>query len=688
MSDVTRLTTILARANAHVVLAAGIASSANADLDKISDTASLQTALRWFAECPYPHVVARLTPCSIDNLKAALPEMTLADWEDTLYLLRAFVPADQRYTRTARREVIDALFSHKEVSGLHEARPCPAEFAALDAATSSGYYELPNTTNRIKMYCDIGIIRDLRAHRTQMHGSLISFSCDVDVDGRCSTIITPYCLSRESAMVYLSVVLTDYLPAINRAVQARRVTTATSRLSRMTLTQVRDALDMARTILKTYKFNPQRLEFVDDGGSTIVSARSRGVAPALALSYRLGGRTPEGPLRGSVDVLLRMALARTEALTRAHVALPPEYAVRKSLPDALLRQVRSLWHDRHVREALPTGPETNKRPGLGLVARGSGTSDRNTDAALSRLEEVVASRRDDVRGMLLVLEWAGMYDPSTVVAAALLHGVDIAVDAGVPSEGERMGGVNVPAGYGRYMCFATTRLGDLPVSSEVIYPAGTPLTATLSLLASQFQHTHTHLGIVRGGIAANRDITPLASITDTAGAYRATADAQMALPVRFFSSEILLPVPTCPHAGAPFDSFVRAKGALVSGCASCTGVKSAITMVYSLLKTTGRLVKQRAAYGHNTHYTVEVFEGMDPGDRLAQSVAAIDAAVRVSHARNTFTDVDAASPDLQSPAFGDLMMRVRQSAYEALIGTQNVLPPIADGELESIAASI
>nr|CAD7829824.1 putative scaffold protein [Beauveria bassiana polymycovirus 3] len=696
MADLARLRAILLepRSYSPAIGAVIYHLSSSATQPLLLDTESVKLTVDWLASAPrnlYGDLLGSVGVTS-DDLAWIAGQLDDAACARAATYANAMIAADGEWDRETRDTYGTAVATHS-VGAARVASQTSAEFAALDCLSAAGY---AGVDDAVAAVADIRRVypNTFSVVSRQMARSRHAAVCRMVLrDGSVRIAVSPWCLSRRHAIAVLAIHLHDLRRAIVEDRLVRRATTVKTFAARTSLQAVRDLTAPALALLTRYSYDSTQMAFVDSTGSVVQSMGSR--APHVAVAFAAVFT------RGSADPLLDLADARAAVGTRVCADDPHPQAVLDyyELADnpwsAFSLFSRALGVFRDNRAATPWGDRVNKGAMLGYPARGRTRHDRNTAACVNRVEEIAATVRHaggDLSSTLIVVEWGGVYAHAVVMAAAAVAGLDIALDvadSGVDVPGSDVYGESEDPPHHYQLYLASAKRRNLPRLPTVDYAAGTPLVTKIQMVYDAVNTPSDPVNIVylNGGVTRTRP-TPVSVCSDSLARLSAVRFAAPTTAMFMAATEVLLP-PVCHlHSRGDPAVFLDTAGLVDGQCDYCVGFSRAASAVLSMMTDEVRLVKARAVFAHNSHFSVEWCPRFsDPGGATLQT---LDACMAANALRNHVYAEPPPEPvpgrDITSPELMELMTQPIAVVHAALSGGD--CPRVADDDAMTVAASV
>nr|WOR79337.1 hypothetical protein [Botryosphaeria dothidea polymycovirus 1] len=650
-----------------------------------------QAAVEFLSTAPVPVMGEIVGPLSQGALhfQRVKQGMTMSDYARAATLANAMATPDSEWDRAGRNTFASRLVEHRPDAAQHAAQSS-AEFAALDALTDAGYENMQHAAN------ELNLVRRTKAHYFKHHvrqfaRSRHAVSCRFDMSpGVIGAILSPWCLSRQSAYAYVAVMLAHIRKDV-RTQRAARIAagTVSSYSARSSLEAVRRVVEPAIYILSTYTFDPRRLAFCADDGRVMetIQTRSPHVLAAFAAVCAAG----------TSDVVMDLAAMRSASVPadRPEPQVLTEYEERLDNEEsAMLLFSRALRHYRAERDASVPGPRLNKDPTLGYVVRAIKRIERNTQACIQRILEVVSTARHrgvDMTNTLVFVEWGGGIDYAQVIGAIALAKIDVAIDVG--QSGTDVPGMDVVGEDDDPTCsiqllLASAGRRNLPRMPIVSYAASDTLESKISGLSELYTGEGAGIIYVSGGVVRDEG-TPVSVCADASARLNAVFVASERSNVLMGVAEALLP-PLCDHAAdVSVDDYLDSLSQVEEDCKACEAHYRSVVLLSTLCVRDGvRVVKPRSSYGHNGHVSMEFIRG--EGRLFEDTAATFDSMVACNVLRNypwvedPITPVGGGNPT--SPPYSALMADVITHIYRLLSGGRAA--PLDLLDLESVAQSI
>uniref|UniRef100_A0AB74UK48 Uncharacterized protein n=1 Tax=Phyllosticta capitalensis polymycovirus 1 TaxID=3367395 RepID=A0AB74UK48_9VIRU len=653
--------------------------------------ASARSVVMWLAAAPanvYSTVVGGVgDPREVFERTAVVPDEEF--WADVATLANSMSTADSQWDRATRDDLARAVAQHAAGAAALEAEPS-AEFVALEVLNSVGYSSMDIAVAAVSDYSRERNIT-MRYLTRQLRRSRVSVSLKiVRPEGGSHYVLTPWCLSKRTALAYAAVCMRSERMRIVHARQHQREQTVSSYMARDALERVRTVVEPAITVLTSYTYDSSRIAFVDASGRIRERADSRQhhiVAAYCAVSTY-----------GAGDALARLATMRADLVSQVECKVTPvlnDFNERATnATDALMCYSRLLEEYRFQRDNGEYGPRLNKDPMLGYLARGVSRRERNTHACINRMQECVAKVKSMGARMsdtLFVVEWGGEFDSNDVLAAAAVSRLDVAVDLGrsgvdLPGEDVLHENYDAPCRYQLYMTTAPTR--RTPLMPEFEYLSSEALQHRLVRLSNFYGGEGSALVYISGGIT-NGGGQPIEVCSDTESRMLALRDVALSAPLIMGTAELLLPK-LCSHgATADIDEYLSTFSLVDPDCLNCRNHRNALAIITDALSDNHvRLVKARSAYAHNAHMALEVFPGVE--QQMGDTITTIESMVAANLLRNH----DYGEPPERATENSNFthkalagMMRVVVSATTMVL-TGPYSGPVSDDAMQSVAASL
>ncbi|UOK20166.1 hypothetical protein [Diplodia seriata polymycovirus 1] len=653
--------------------------------------AAAQAGVEVLSTAPVPvmaEIVGALSEGALHFLRVK-QGMSMSHYGRPATLANSMATPDSEWDRAGRNTFATRLLEHRADAAQHSAQSS-AEFAALDALTDAGYENMQHAAN------ELNLVRRTRAEYFQHHvrqfaRSRHAVSCRLQVSpGVVAAVLSPWCLSKQAAYAYVAVVL-GHLRRDVRTLRAARIAagTVSSYSARSSLEAVRRVVEPAIYILSTYTFDPHRLAFCSDDGRVMESIHTRSPHVLAAFAAVCAA--------GNSDVLIDLAVMRSVAVPvdRVHTDQLREYEeLLDNEESAMLLFSRALRHYRLERDASQSGPRVNKDPTLGYVVRAVRRIERNTQACVQRVLEVVSAARSkgvDMSQTLVFVEWGGGIDYAQVIGSLALAKIDVAVDVG--QSGTDVPGMDVVAEGDDAACsiqllLASAQDRNLPRMPIVTYSASDTLESKIGQLSSVYTGGDSGIIYVSGGVVRDEG-TPVSVCADASARLNAVFTAAERYNLRMGVAEALIP-PLCEHgAGVDVNTFIDSISMVNEDCPSCEAHYRSVVLLSTLCTRDGvRVVKPRSSYGHNGHVSLEFIRGQP---RLFEDTATtFDSMVACNVLRNYPWPESPVSPmgggNPTSPPFSSAMAQVITNIYRLLSGGRTA--PLDLLDLQSVAQSL
>lgn len=694
MADLTRLRNIVLSGDMKVALTAAILYHLSPNPSAITDYGvdEVKSVVSWLVSSPgmfYGDVVAA-TGITPDILSTFLPALDDQACADAASLANAMATPDAEWDREHRNRFTSAL-AHHSADAARLAAQSSAEFAAVDAMEEAGYENQDHARTAVnelnRVYGNTYRVFTRQHARSRV---AIAASFKIDDHGTLFHVLTPWCLSRTSAMIYVAV--------IARHVRRRHIEERASRLARTALTYaaragleaVRAIIEPAIAIVTSFRYDPAKIAFVDDFDRVreSITTRSPPTLVAFACVHMCGNQ----------DVVSLAARLRMESLPQLHETPPAVAEYTDHVDDeqsALLMFSRVLKRLRHERDRGVHGPRLNKDPMLGYIARGVRRSERNTMACINRVEEAVSFLRSkgvDTLNTLFVIEWGGEFDYPTVMAALAVARLDVCVDIG-PS------GIDLPGAdakaedgteeYNYSLLLASAEERRMPRMPRVPYPSDEPLEAKLRRVAQFYSLSGSaNIAYISGGVTQNEGV-PVNICIDTANRLNAIRNVTPDVNVVYACAEALLP-PLCGH-GLELgpDDYLQCASLVDEDCPACNAhYRATAVLSAACADRQVRIVKPRSAYAHNGHLSLELVPGHPTC--VDDTLLTVDSMVAANVLRNHDWGDEPVTPPAggnpTSPTLARVTAENMRTVYSAL--NNGAVGPFDYDDMASIAASI
>ncbi|AYP71808.1 hypothetical protein QK581_sRNA4gp1 [Aspergillus spelaeus tetramycovirus 1] len=637
MADLARLRAIALSGDLTVNLTAAILHHLSPDQSETTryGIADVREVMTWLSRAPgqfYGDVVAAtgVTPAI---LSAIVDEMDDAACADAATMANAMATPDAEWDREHRNRFTTALATHS-ADAARLAAQSSAEFAALDSLVEAGYANEDHARTAVnEMNRAYGV--NYRVLTRQRARSCVAIAVKYRLpDLTTAHILTPWCLSRTAAMAYVAVVARHIRRQQSEARAGRIARTALSYASRSGLDAVRSVVEPAVAILTSFRYDAERLAFVDtfDRERESITTRASSVLVAFACIH----------MCGETDVLIRAAQLRADVVPDQTPPHPSVVEYTETVDDeqtGLLMFSRLLHAARAQRDQSRAGPRVNKDLMLGYVARGKKKSERNTMACINRVEEAVSllrSKKADVLNTLFVIEWGGEFDYPTVMAALAVARLDVCVDigpSGIDLPGADVVADDTPEEYNYSLLISSAEERMMPRMPRISYPKDEPLESKLLRVAEFYcRDGRSNIAYISGGTLQHEG-TPVSVCVDTNNRLDAIRNATAQVPINFACAEALIP-PLCPHgAQAPLEEYLDTSSLIDEECPNCNAhYRSVALLSAACAKGHTRVVKPRSSYAHNFHVSLELVPGHPtcPEDTLTT----IDSMVAANVCRN------------------------------------------------------
>nr|WAA18814.1 hypothetical protein [Trichoderma barbatum polymycovirus 1] len=642
MADLTRLRTIPLDHGSDSATIGAVLYHLGSDPLKgsLHDSPSVSMSLKWLASAPavlYGELVGRcgFTPEAFSSMLSRADDTVFAQ---AATIANSMVVTDLDWDRATRDDLVQRISIHGQ--GAHRpSAQTSAEYAALDALMDAGY---PSIDAAVAAVSDLRrVVSNTFVHHTRQFARAMHAvsACFKFVDGTVRYVLTPWCMSRRDAIAYVAVRVADIRRRVIEQRIAARAPTVVSIAARHSLQALRDLTTPALALLTRYRYDSTAMAFVNSSGRVVESATSRVPHAAVAFAYVFS--------RGSGDPLIEQAKLRFDvANSLPNPQMSPavtDYVDLAETPtDALFLATRVLAHARAEREASEWGERVNKGAMLGYIARGRTKHDRNTVACINRIQEcvVLSASRGKVSNVLYVVEWGSKFDQASVLAAAAAAGIDLALDigsSGIDVPGSNVYGMDEEPVRSFQLYLSSAKSRNLPRMPTVEYSASDGFITRMKRLYDSLGGASSHYELVFiGGGVTSQQSTTLGTCIDALAQITAASSTMPEVFISLATAEFILP-PPCHHSlevtGDEFLSDIRCD----VECDQCEASYRGMTACEAVLMIPGvRLVKARAMFGHNLHFSVE-WTPLDV-DVLSDTMITIDSVVACNTLRNSHYD--------------------------------------------------
>nr|WEW73495.1 hypothetical protein [Alternaria alternata polymycovirus 2] len=662
MADLARLRHMLLSPDRKAILLASLCHHTVPDPTDVTlfDYKFPPLARDWFLASPFPLFgpCVPQTKTAHDAITLGLDDMSYDSLDLSSVIMRNMRLADNPFAKTTRGETTSRVATSQSGAAQHAAQS-PLEFATYDCLRDAGYVDIKDATSRLQSFLtQTNASVHVTSRQLSRNRSASFFLFTRPGDSRPTAFLTPFFTSREATRLFLAIVLRDDIISHSIKSAATRGVTVLGYAARASLDAVRRVVEPAQSILDNYSFDSHTLAFLDENGQPAYLVTDR--TPSVVVAY---SRVFSG---GNVDICTYASQLRTEVdVPGGPQGLAFDYfQASETVPDTIRTVAAVLDESRVFRNNHEGGHELNKDGGLGYFARDRGAKDRNTAACVTRVEEVAALQRSlgrDVEKMVFVVEWGGKVNYDVVLAATALTGATSCVDVGTGGFkiGESSEKTDIETDdKGAYVCLipkADTR--GLPRMPIVGYEPSDSVTQRLDKLL-EFVTGGESLSVayISGG-ATMSGAAPADVIGNTLA--RLSLLSHMLPHGSFFCGDALIP-PICAKDHSDHDCL---------DCAAFDYSASAIGDECSSSDVS--LVKPRASYAHNTHFSIEWVENAKADWSSERTLIALDAVVATNVARNAnwgdLIERDG-SRRPSHPAYGrvvkDLLDRVYRKAAE------------------------
>nr|UMZ56988.1 hypothetical protein [Setosphaeria turcica polymycovirus 2] len=636
MADLARLRHMLLSPDLPSLLLAAMCHHTVPDPTDISffDHSFPPRARDWFVASPLPLFgpCVPLSPEAHAAVLSPLRDMEYQSLDLSALAMRHMRLSDNPFAKVTRGDTTGRVATSRSGAAQHAAQS-PIEFATYDCIRDAGYTGIADALSRLQSYLTITKARVHVVNRQLSRNRSASFFLFTRPgDSKPTAFLTPFFTSREAARLYFAVVMSKDITTSAMRLAATRGATVLGYAARASLDAVRRVVEPAQAILDTYSFDPAQLAFLDENGEPVYVVTDRTPSVVVAFSRVLSS--------GSADICTHASELRTEMdVPGGPTGRALDYfGASESVPDTIKSVSLVLDEARLAREAHPGGHELNKDGGLTYYARDKRNKDRNTAACVTRIEEVASLQRHLGRNpedMVMVVEWGGKVNYDLVLAAAALTGAIACVDVGTGAfkigESAEKGALEADD-KGAYVCLipkADTR--GLPRMPIVGYEPSDSVNQRLDRLLDFVSGESRHPVAYISGGATTSGAAPADVIGNTLARKSLLADS---LPAgSFFCGDALIP-PVC-----------TARHGNGADCLDCAAFDYSATAVGDeCVIGDVSLVKPRASYAHNTHFSVEWIEGANYEWSSRRTLLTLDAVVATNVARNAewgdFSDRD------------------------------------------------
>ncbi|AYP71804.1 hypothetical protein KM557_s4gp1 [Penicillium brevicompactum tetramycovirus 1] len=702
MADLTRLASIALNVDSPAATLAAVVYYTGKVTPgaEYVEPAVLRDVLGWIAASPMLSIgnVVNEEAVAYVRLYNGSDKLNNSVLDDASYYLRHFGPLGGSYTKDARTVRVAEIINHASIHQ-GEATTGPVETALLESVSVAGYEGLAGALGAVSRLHLQQVIDKPDVVVTQLDRAVFTASTVArEATGEHRFLATPPCVSRQSAIACLAVMLSVTHRRLVTDRIREKATTVTSMAARIDLEAVRDIVYPARELITNYIFDPAELVLRDQNGRVRERATSRSPAAIVAFAFLTS--------RGSSDVLMDLANRRVDAVVDKDSLVPhvqEYYDNSRTIYSSLLLFLRALEGTRWERANNGRGEDVNKGPCLGYMAAGRTRRDRNTAAAVNRLSEMVVENRElvpEAGRILYILDWNGVYDRSVVLGAASLMKIDVALDMG--ASGHDVGGVANPdkASQTRHYTVLLPALPgrSMPTCSTVEYQPGDGTASRIRILVDAIGGFNDAYSYIYGGTPADKTITPAVSVDEAQARVFAVSGSSVGIPNALSTVDILLP-PSCYHWPAtPVDTMVDTFGDVDESCMSCQDSVRALRRTAELLSVVGaRLVKTRSAFGHNAQFDIEVSPAIRDG--ASDTGVTLDATAMLNHMRNkdwggdTFRPGGVVASTNQYTAEVDeechaILTHIRMLTYEDLAGIGEAAGPLPSSDFDDVARSL
>ncbi|QDH44657.1 hypothetical protein [Fusarium redolens polymycovirus 1] len=692
MADLAHLRHMLLTADHRVFSLAGMCHHLLPDPTSFEfcDFDSVPRIRGWVCSAPLPvfgpsfPLVKNSFPDFVEQLQSLSSDAVDA----SVALLRAMRVEDKAFDKSTRNATT-GLTAQSAPGASRFSAQSHIEFALYDCITEAGYASAKDAERQLQAFIVATKAKYFRVSRQFSRGrtaALFQFR-PVEKGSRMVTLHVPYLTSAEATRIYLAVVLRQFIYGLGVLTVKKKAHTVLGYAARTSLTALRRITYPAHRIIEEYEFDRLRLAFLDSRGEVAydVHDRSPSVVVAFARVLSLGScdvNVEGSDLRLGIDVP-----GGPRGWARKY------FEADTDLSGVVMGVGFALAEARVERDAHPGGQDLNKDEGLSYFARDRSARDRNTASCITRIEEVsclMRYRQRDVTDATILIEWGGQLNHDLILAAAAMTGATVALDVGRASfqlgKGSAAPDLNDgDEATGSYICVvphAEARgLHRIPV---IQYPVSASINTRVERVAQSLGvRSSDDLIYICGGATAER--IPGAEITQLS-----TSKMHLLLESTFkpgfFCSDILIP-DLCAH------KFVAAEESFVDptvggDCPSCQEFQYVLAVLEESLSVPGTsLVKPRASYAHNMHYSLEWDPSEDPEYAGVRTAMTLDATVAANVARN-------AEWATYVPGKGSRRARHREYSEEALkvirslYGSMVYNTEIGVGETRTVVDSI
>nr|WSP07092.1 scaffold protein [Ustilaginoidea virens polymycovirus 1] len=558
-----------------------------------------------------------------DAVTTPLRAMEYQSLDLSSVVMRSMRLEDNPFEKTTRGETTGSVALSLSGAARHSAQS-PIEFATYEVLREAGYVSIADALSKLQIFlssvkAEVHVInRQFRRNRTAAF-----FLFSLPGSSTRTAVLTPFFTSREATRIYFAILLRKEITTSVARAAAIRGATVLGYAARASLDAVRRVVLPAQAIVDTYVFDDTALCFRDASGDAVYLVTDRTPSVVVAFSRVFSG--------GSTDICTYASQLRTEldvpgGPTGSAAAY---FQAQGSVAETITAVAGVLEDSRNARLAHDGGHELNKDGGLSYFARDRSMKDRNTAACVTRIEEVAALQRSLARhpeDMVFIVEWGGKVNYDTVLAAVALTGATACVDVGTGAFkiGESSeSGLSDDDDKGAYVCLipkADTR--GLPRMPIVGYEPSDSITQRVERLLDFVSGDNIAPVVYITGGATTTDISH-ADVIGTTLARKALLSEVLPAHSFFCGDVIIQPVCTLSHSDDGVD------------CLNCANFEYCVTSVGDECATGEvSLVKPRASYAHNTHFSIEWIEGADPEWVTSRTLLALDAVVATNVARN------------------------------------------------------
>ncbi|WAS08300.1 hypothetical protein [Colletotrichum gloeosporioides polymycovirus virus 1] len=387
----------------------------------VSDTPLLDESVILQAQVAYNY---------LSQEKASAPAVALAVMEVVKsYMLNDIEDTEERghYLAEDRQKTLGSIIEGRQPKVTLFPKSAELVFGQMRQRTGfTHYHSATNAFSELERNGIITKVRYLGVQREVGYWAVRVNYTHPKTKEKC-VVVSPFMPTQSMARAFVAVCLHEFVREVAIESMVKRVKNIEDRSTvSFDRSYLRRMVDSANELLRTCRFDPERLVLVSQDGSKTYSIRSRSESVALAFSYYLTSGSPNAP------PAVELAYERFGMLSSKDLSLvsPVPHTLQtptKKISDYVCQHMRSLAMTRRVRAERGVR-QLNHPTGYGLFSMEHRISSRDRSAykLRERIADVVCllnSRGVALSEVFFVVRWVEAFDLAKVLAFMTTCGI-------------------------------------------------------------------------------------------------------------------------------------------------------------------------------------------------------------------------------------------------------------------------